>query len=67
MPWASRRFLGLEAALGRVYPKTGAVTAPVADLVKELARRLGVRYTLIPATHPTLPRAHNFGAPLSRQ
>jgi hypothetical protein len=50
-----------------VYPKTGAVTAPVADLVKELARRLGVRYTLIPATHPTLPRAHNFGAPLSRQ
>lgn len=35
--------------LGRVDAKTGAVTGPVADLVKELARRLGVPYTLIPA------------------
>jgi polar amino acid transport system substrate-binding protein len=42
-------FLGDNPVLGRVDAKTGAVTGPVADLVKELARRLGVPYTLIPA------------------
>jgi len=42
-------FLGDNPVLGRVDPKTGAITGPVADLVKELARRLGVPYTLIPA------------------
>ena len=42
-------FLGDNPALGRVDPKTGSVTGPVADLVKELARRLGVPYTLIPS------------------
>ena len=42
-------FLGDNPVLGRVDPKTGAVTGPVADLVKELARRIGVPYTLIPA------------------
>jgi len=42
-------FLGDNPVLGRVDSKTGAVTGPVADLVKELARRLGVPYTLIPA------------------
>lgn len=42
-------FLRDNPVLGRVDPKTGAVVGPVADLVKELARRLGVPYTLIPA------------------
>src|ERR1700722_20072161 len=39
-------FLGDNPVLGRVDGKTGEVTGPVADLVKELARRLGVPYTL---------------------
>jgi polar amino acid transport system substrate-binding protein len=42
-------FLDGNPVLGRVDAKTGVVTGPVADLVKELARRLGVPYTLIPA------------------
>ncbi len=42
-------FLGDNPVLGRVDPKSGAVTGPVADLVKELALRMGVPYTLIPA------------------
>jgi polar amino acid transport system substrate-binding protein len=42
-------FLDGNPVLGRVDTKTGTVTGPVADLVKELARRLGVPYTLIPA------------------
>jgi polar amino acid transport system substrate-binding protein len=42
-------FLGDNPVLGRVDAKSEAVTGPVADLVKELARRLGVPYTLIPA------------------
>ena len=41
-------FLGGNPSLGRVNAQTGAVTGPVADLVKEIARRLGVPYTLIP-------------------
>ena len=41
-------FLGDNPSLGRVNAQTGAVTGPVADLVKELARRLGVPYQLIP-------------------
>ena len=42
-------FLGDNPVLGRVDAKTGEVSGPVADLVKELARRMGVPYTLIPA------------------
>jgi polar amino acid transport system substrate-binding protein len=42
-------FLGDNPALGRVDPNTGNVTGPVADLVKELARRLNVPYALIPS------------------
>jgi len=42
-------FLGDNPALGRVDAKTGAVTGPVADLVQELARKVGVPYELIPA------------------
>jgi len=43
-------FLGDNPVLGRVDPKTGAVTGPVADLVKEMSRRLGLPFTLIPAS-----------------
>jgi polar amino acid transport system substrate-binding protein len=43
-------FLGDNPVLGRVDTQSGAVTGPVADLVKELARRLGVPYTLIPSS-----------------
>ena len=43
-------FLGDNPVLGRVDAQTGAVTGPVADLVQELARRIGVPYTLIPAS-----------------
>ncbi len=43
-------FLGDNPALGRMDPKTGVATGPVADLVKEMARRLGVPYKLIPGS-----------------
>lgn len=43
-------FLGDNPVLGRVDARTGAVTGPVADLVQELARRLGVPYRLVPAS-----------------
>ena len=43
-------FLGDNPVLGRVDAQTGAVTGPVADLVQELARRLGVPYALIPSS-----------------
>jgi polar amino acid transport system substrate-binding protein len=43
-------FLRDNPVLGRVDAKTGAVTGPVADLVKELARRIGVPYELTPAS-----------------
>jgi polar amino acid transport system substrate-binding protein len=33
---------------GRVDPKTKAITGPAADLVRELARRLGVKYEIMP-------------------
>ena len=42
-------FLGSNPVQGRVDPQTGAVTGPVADLMKELAGRLGVPYAVIPA------------------
>jgi polar amino acid transport system substrate-binding protein len=44
-------FLGDNPVLGRVDPQTGAVTGPVADLVQEIAKRLNVPYTLIPASN----------------
>ena len=42
-------FLGTNPVQGRVDPTTGTVTGPVADLIQELAKRLGVPYQLIPA------------------
>ncbi|MEO8256367.1 MAG: transporter substrate-binding domain-containing protein [Acidobacteriota bacterium] len=41
-------FLATNPVQGRVDPQTGAVTGPVADLVRELAARRGVPYTLLP-------------------
>lgn len=42
-------FLGSNPVQGRVDPATGAATGPVPDLVRELARRIGVRSTVTPA------------------
>ena len=45
-------FLATNPVQGRIDPQTGAVTGPVADLAGELARRLGVRVTLLPEPNP---------------
>src|SRR5215472_5593158 len=42
-------FLRTNPVQGRIDPQTKSVSGPVADLVQELARRLGVPYTIIPA------------------
>lgn len=42
-------FLGGNPVQGRVDSKTGAVTGPVADITRELARRLGVPYQIKPS------------------
>jgi len=41
-------FLATNPVQGRVDPRTGAVTGPVADLVRELARRRGVPFEITP-------------------
>ena len=41
-------FLGNNPVQGAVDAKTGAISGPVADIVKELARRAGVPFTIIP-------------------
>ena len=42
-------FLGTNPVHGRVDPQTGLATGPVPDLVKELARAVGVPYAIVPA------------------
>jgi polar amino acid transport system substrate-binding protein len=42
-------FLNGNPVQGTVDPKTGAISGPVADMVKELARRAGVPYTITPS------------------
>ena len=42
-------FLNGNPVQGTVDPKTGAISGPVADIVKELARRAGVPYTVTPS------------------
>ena len=42
-------FLRTNPVQGRIDPQSKSVTGPVADLVQELARRLGVPFTIIPA------------------
>src|SRR5262245_27268523 len=46
-------FLATNPVQGRVDPQTGAVTGPVADLVRELARRRGVPFTIQPVPDAT--------------
>ena len=46
-------FLATNPVQGRLDPKTGAVTGPVADLTRELARRLGVGYRIVPVPDAT--------------
>ena len=41
-------FLATNPVQGRIDPQTGAITGPVADLVRELAARRQVPYTLLP-------------------
>jgi polar amino acid transport system substrate-binding protein len=41
-------FIENNPVQGRVDAKTGAITGPAADLVRELARRMGVRYEITP-------------------
>jgi polar amino acid transport system substrate-binding protein len=43
-------FLGANPVQGHVDAQTGAITGPVADIVKEMARKLGVPYAIIPAS-----------------
>jgi len=45
-------FLATNPVHGRVDAKTGVITGPVADLVKEFAGKLGVPYTLVPSPGP---------------
>jgi polar amino acid transport system substrate-binding protein len=45
-------FLGTNPVQGRVDPQTGAITGPVADLMRELAGRLGVPYKIFPEPDP---------------
>ena len=54
-------FLGTNPVQARVDPKTGEVTGPIADLVRELARRLKVPFTLIPAPNAQGVIAHVQG------
>lgn len=44
-------FLGGNPTQGRVDPKTGAVSGPVAEITRELARRLGVPFAITPAAN----------------
>ncbi len=44
-------FLGSNPVQGHIDPKTGEITGVVADLVKEMARRLGVPYEIHPAAN----------------
>jgi len=44
-------FLGANPVQGKVDPQSGAISGPVADLVKELARQLKVPYTILPAAN----------------
>jgi polar amino acid transport system substrate-binding protein len=54
-------FLGTNPVQARTDPKTGEVTGPIADLVRELARRLDVPFTLIPAPNAQGVIAHVQG------
>ena len=46
-------FLATNPVQARTDPRTGDITGPVPDLVKELARRMGAPFVLIPAPDAT--------------
>lgn len=54
-------FLGTNPVHARVDAKTGAITGPVADIVQEMARRLGVPFRLIAAPDAAGVIAHVQG------
>ena len=54
-------FLGSNPVQARTDPKTGEITGPIADLVRELARRLNVPFQLIPAPNAQGVIAHVQG------
>lgn len=54
-------FLGTNPVQARTEPKTGDVTGPVPDMVRELAKRLNVPFTLIPAPNAQGVIAHVQG------
>ena len=54
-------FLGSNPVQARTDPKTGEITGPIADLVRELARRLNVPFKLIPAPNAQGVIAHVQG------
>jgi polar amino acid transport system substrate-binding protein len=54
-------FLGTNPVQARTDPKTGEVTGPIADLVRELARRLNLPFTLIAAPNAQGVIAHVQG------
>ena len=41
-------FLATNPVQARIDPQTGAISGPVADLARELGRRLGVQVSLMP-------------------
>ena len=51
-------FLGTNPVQARTDSKTGEITGPVADLVRELARRLNLPFKLIPAPNAQGVIAH---------
>jgi polar amino acid transport system substrate-binding protein len=54
-------FLGTNPVQARTDPKTGEITGPIADLVRELARRLNLPFKLIPAPNAQGVIAHVQG------
>jgi molybdenum ABC transporter molybdate-binding protein len=46
-------FLGTNPVQGRVDPRTGAISGIVSDLTRELAKRLGVPYRILPVANAT--------------
>jgi polar amino acid transport system substrate-binding protein len=54
-------FLGTNPVQARTDSRTGEVTGPIADLVRELARRLNVPFKLIPAPNAQCVIAHVQG------
>jgi polar amino acid transport system substrate-binding protein len=46
-------FLATNPVQARIDAKTGAITGPVADLVREIARRRGLKFELMPSADAT--------------